>query len=195
MRPASITVNGVIVPVLNEPVGNIGVISDPNINMTAHVSEVIICKSPPYKVAPKCTITIHQIFTDCPSGKDWVEDSAFYFQIHAQMCPLYMRELYVKPANSKTLRSNTKNLLQITHTNRKSFCDRAFCAYAPQRRNELPENIKAADSIRNFKTQLKKCWFKRSYLTIWTITIWMNKWLLKGTGPHKEHLISAMKSL
>ena len=37
----SITVNGVIVPVLNEPVGNLGVVFDPNMNMSAHVSKVI----------------------------------------------------------------------------------------------------------------------------------------------------------
>ena len=37
----SITVNGVIVPVLNEPVGNLGAVFDPNMNMSAHVSKVI----------------------------------------------------------------------------------------------------------------------------------------------------------
>ena len=36
----SITVNGVIVPVLNEPVGNLCAVFDPNINMLAHVSKV-----------------------------------------------------------------------------------------------------------------------------------------------------------
>ena len=39
----SITVNGVIIPVLNEPVGNLGAVFDPNMNiiMSAHVSKVI----------------------------------------------------------------------------------------------------------------------------------------------------------
>ena len=37
----SITVNGVIAPFLNEPVGNLGVVFDPNMNMSAHVSKVI----------------------------------------------------------------------------------------------------------------------------------------------------------
>ena len=49
--------------------------------------------------------------------------------------------------------SNTKNLLQIPHTNLKRFGDRAFCAYAPRLWNELTDNIKAADSVRNFKKQ------------------------------------------
>ena len=37
----SITVNGVIVPVLNEPVGNLGAVFNPYMNMSAHVSKVI----------------------------------------------------------------------------------------------------------------------------------------------------------
>ena len=49
--------------------------------------------------------------------------------------------------------SNTKNLLQIQHTNLNRFGDRAFCAYAPRLWNELTDNIKAADSVRNFKKQ------------------------------------------
>ena len=65
--------------------------------------------------------------------------------------PLYLRELLVKQANTRTLRSNTKNLLQIPLTNLKRFGDRAFCAYAPRLWNELPDNIKAADSVQNFK--------------------------------------------
>ena len=43
--------------------------------------------------------------------------------------PLYLRELLVKQASSRTLISNTKNLLQIPLTNLKGFGDRAFCAY------------------------------------------------------------------
>ena len=60
-------------------------------------------------------------------------------------------ELLVIQANTRTLRSNTKNLLQIPLTNLKRFDDRAFCAYAPCLWNELPDNIKAADSVQNFK--------------------------------------------
>ena len=37
----SITVNGVIVPDLNEPVGNLGAVFDPTMNMSAYVSKVI----------------------------------------------------------------------------------------------------------------------------------------------------------
>ena len=76
---------------------------------------------------------------------------------------LYLRELLAKQANTRTLRSNTKNLLQIPLTNLKRFGDRAFCAYAPRLWNELPDNIKAADSVQNFKKQLKTLLFRKEF--------------------------------
>ena len=133
----SITVNGVIVPVLNEPVGNLGAVFDPNMNMSAHVSKGI--KSANYHLL--------LLTFKCMQG----------------CAPLYLRELLVKQANTRTLRSNTKNLLQIPLTNLKRFGDRAFCAYAPRLWNELPDNIKAADSVQNFKKQLKTLLFRKEF--------------------------------
>ena len=69
--------------------------------------------------------------------------------------PLYLRELLVKHANARTVGSNIKNLLKIPHTYLKRFGDRAFYAYAPPLGHELSDNIKAADSVQNFKTQVK----------------------------------------
>ena len=77
---------------------------------------------------------------------------------------LYLRELLVKQANTRTLRSDFKNLLQIPHTNLKRFGDRALCAYAPRLWNELPDNIKAADSVQNFKEQLKTLLFRKEFI-------------------------------
>ena len=88
------------------------------------------------------------------------------YDIHNCMqgcAPLYFRELLVKQANTRTLRSNTKNLLQIPLTNLKRFSDRAFCAYAPRLWNELPDNIKAADSVQNFKKPLKTLLFRKGF--------------------------------
>ena len=59
--------------------------------------------------------------------------------------------------------SNTKNLLQIPLTNLKRFGDRAFCAYAPRLWNELPDNIKAADNVQNFKKLLKTLLFRKEF--------------------------------
>ena len=78
--------------------------------------------------------------------------------------PLYLRELLLKQVNSRTLRSNTKNPLQIPLTDLKRFSDRAFYAYAPRLWNELPDNIKAADSVQNFKKLLKTLLFRKKFI-------------------------------
>ena len=80
------------------------------------------------------------------------------------MSPHLQRE--IKKLVNNLLRSNTKNLLQIPLTNLK-----AFCAYAPRLWNELPDNIKAAESVQNFKKQLKTFAISKGvYLTTWTMT-------------------------
>ena len=78
--------------------------------------------------------------------------------------PINLRELLVNHANTMNLRSNTKNLLQIPDTNLKRFGDRAFCACAPRLWSELPDNIKVADSVQNFKKQLKTLLFREKFL-------------------------------
>ena len=71
-----------------------------------------------------------------------------------------------RPAHQERVK---KVLLQIPLTNLKRFGDRAFCAYAQRLWNELSDNIKAADSVQNFKKQLKT-FIAIVYLTIWTMT-------------------------
>ena len=218
----SITVNGVIVPVLNEPVGNLGAVFDPNMNMSAHVSKVI--KSANYhlrnignirkflntdttKSAIVSLVTSRLDYcngllcglTDellcrlqnvqnnsarvvsgsknsdhiTPVLKDlhWLpirkriefKILLLTFKCTQGCAPLYLRELLVKQANTRTLRSNTKNLLQIPLTYLKRFGDRAFCSYAPRIWNELPDDIEAADSVQNFKKQLKTLLFRKEF--------------------------------
>ena len=72
--------------------------------------------------------------------------------MHARMCPPYLRDLFiVEQANTRTLRSNTKIVLQIPHANLKRFGDSAFCAYAPRLLIEFPGNIKAAKSVQSLR--------------------------------------------
>ena len=40
----------------------------------------------------------------------------------------------------------------LPHTALKRFDDRDFCGNAPYILNELPDNIKASESVQNFKT-------------------------------------------
>ena len=81
--------------------------------------------------------------------------------------PIYLRELLVKQANTRTPRSNTKNLLQIPLTNLKRIGGRAFSDYAPRIWNEFPNNIKVADSVQNFKTQLKTLLFRKGFVWLY----------------------------
>ena len=83
--------------------------------------------------------------------------------MHASMCP-FILEGTVSQTRQYKLRSNTKNLLQISHINLKRFGDRAFCAYAPRLWNELPDNIKAVDSVQIFKKHLKTLLFRKEFI-------------------------------
>ena len=103
--------------------------------------------------------------------------------------PLYLRKLLVKQAKTRTLRSNTKNLLQIPLTNLKRFGDRAFCAYAPRLWNELPDNIKAADtsSVQNFKKQLKTLLFRKCVYIVSYISFINVQVLIKKRTAQEKH--------
>ena len=57
--------------------------------------------------------------------------------------------------------------VQIPHTNLKRFYDRALSAYAPRLWNELPDNIKAADSVPNFKKHLKTLLFRKEFIWLY----------------------------
>ena len=86
------------------------------------------------------------------------------------MCPSIFEGTVSQTSQCKdSIRSNTKNLVQIPHTNLKRFGDRAFCAYAPRLWNMLPDNIKDADSVQNTAENIAIS--KGVYLTIWTINM------------------------
>ena len=101
--------------------------------------------------------------------KDWVQVSAFDFQMHARMCPSIPERTVSQTSHYIDFkRSNTKNLLQIPPTIRKRFGRRAFCAHAPPRLwNELPDNIKAADSVQDLKIQLKTLLFRKEFIRLY----------------------------
>ena len=177
---ASSTVNGVIVPVLNEPVGNLGAVFDPNMNMSAmyhlrnigKITKILITDTTKSAIVSLLTSRLDYCnghlcgITDellcrlqkvqnnaarvvtgskrydhiTPVLKDlhWLpirkriefKILLLTFKCMQGCAPLHLRKLLiVKQTNTRTLRSNIKNLLQIPHTNLKRFGDRAFCAY------------------------------------------------------------------
>ena len=99
---------------------------------------------------------IRKIIICCPLGK-WLSSRLYVWlqlEMHARMCPSIFASQKV---NTRTLRSNAENSPQIPYTNLERFSEPMHHAF---RINEVPDNIKAANSVQNFKTQLKHCYFE-----------------------------------
>ena len=64
---------------------------------------------------------------------------------------------------SHNLRSSNRNLLVKPYFNLNSYDERAFSVAAPELWNNLPEDIKSANSIDDFKRELKTFLFMRAY--------------------------------
>ena len=110
----SITVNGVIVPVLNEPVGILVAVFDPNMNMSAHVTKVIksancylrnIGKVRKKINTDTTTSAIVSLMTSrlgyCYHSNGLlrgITDELLTFKCMQGCAPLYLRELLVKQA-------------------------------------------------------------------------------------------------
>lgn len=79
--------------------------------------------------------------------------------------PTYLSELLL-PATSKgySLRSQSKILqLKEIKTKRKTFADRSFSVSAPRDWNLLPNSVKLATNIDDFKSKLKTFYFKQAF--------------------------------
>ena len=64
---------------------------------------------------------------------------------------------------SRNLRSSNRNLLVKPYFNLNSYGKRAFSVAAPKLWKNLPEDIKSANSIDDFKRKLKTFLFMRAY--------------------------------
>ena len=77
--------------------------------------------------------------------------------------PIYIQELLQLYTPSRNLRSSNRNLLVKPYFNLNSYGKRAFSVAAPELWNNLPEDIKSANSIDDFKRKLKTFLFMRAY--------------------------------
>jgi len=81
------------------------------------------------------------------------------------LAPSYL-QVHIKPLSLDSSRSRLRSsktgdvLVPLSHCR---SGDRAFCTAAPRAWNNLPVNIKIADSLMNFKKLLKTHLFKKSY--------------------------------
>ena len=77
--------------------------------------------------------------------------------------PIYIQEFLQLYTPSRNLRSSNRNKLFKPYFNLNSYGKRAFSVAAPELWNILPEDIKSANSIDDFKRKLKTFLFKRAY--------------------------------
>lgn len=85
------------------------------------------------------------------------------YKILNDMAPGYLSELVHSYVPSRSLRSSSKALLKIPSHKTESYGARAFSIIAPQLWNELPQNIRQAQSINHFKNSAKTHLFNIAY--------------------------------
>lgn len=78
--------------------------------------------------------------------------------------PPYLQELITLKSSSRTLRSSAHLLLQVPTTRLRTMGDRAFCSAAPRLWNHLPSELRAVQSLDNFKAELKTFLFRKAFM-------------------------------
>ena len=77
--------------------------------------------------------------------------------------PVYISNLVEHQQHRRTLRSNSKSLLNVPRLRTITYGDRSFRKSAATLWNNLPEHLKAANSVNLFKSKLKTYLFKAAY--------------------------------
>ena len=79
------------------------------------------------------------------------------------LAPSYIQDLLQKYTTSRCLRSTGKQQLAIPRSSTKSYGDRAFSIAGPNLWNNLPLELRCAESVNIFKSKLKTYLFTLSY--------------------------------
>lgn len=79
------------------------------------------------------------------------------------MGPSYLRDVLVPYHPSRTLRSQNAGLLVAPRVCKSTVGARAFSYQAPVLWNQLPTNIKEADTVSTFKIRLKTFLYEKAY--------------------------------
>ena len=85
------------------------------------------------------------------------------YKVLHDRAPIYIQELLQLYTPSRNLRSSNRNLLVKPYFNLNLYGKQAFSVAAPELWNNLPEDIKSANSIDDFKRKLKTFLFMRAY--------------------------------
>ena len=77
--------------------------------------------------------------------------------------PSYLKELIVPYYPTRTLRSQTADLLVVPRVSKSRMGGRAFNYQAPLLWNHLPMSVRGADTLSTFKSRLKTFLFDKAY--------------------------------
>ncbi|TWW65331.1 hypothetical protein D4764_21G0002310 [Takifugu flavidus] len=77
--------------------------------------------------------------------------------------PSYLEELVIPYQPNRPLRSQNAGLLVVPRVSRSRMGGRAFSYQAPLLWNQLPVQVREADSIATFKIRLKTYLFEKAY--------------------------------
>ncbi|KAF7651423.1 hypothetical protein LDENG_00111240, partial [Lucifuga dentata] len=86
------------------------------------------------------------------------------FKAHLGLAPSYITEMLTPYESVRSLRSSGGTLLAVPKWRLKSKGDRAFAIRAPQLWNDLPEEIRLADSVPSFKSLLKTHFYRLAFM-------------------------------
>ena len=79
------------------------------------------------------------------------------------MAPQYLCDLIHPVSHTRTLRSSSRQLLQVPRTNSVAHGDRCFSVAGPVLWNKLPDHIHSADSLDIFKRSIKTHLFREAF--------------------------------
>ena len=77
--------------------------------------------------------------------------------------PVYIRDMLSIRSGHYTLRSSQILSLEVPRTKRKTLGDRAFRVAAPKMWNSLPKDLRAVETVSEFKNKLKGHFFDQEY--------------------------------
>ncbi|TWW61852.1 hypothetical protein D4764_04G0004990 [Takifugu flavidus] len=100
------------------------------------------------------------------------------YKVLRGLAPSYLEELVIPYQLNKPLRSQNAGLLVVPRVSRGRMGGRAFSYQGPLLWNQLPVQVREADSIATFKIRLKTSLFEKAYSRAGVILHGLKKELL-----------------
>ncbi len=87
----------------------------------------------------------------------------YVYKALPDLAPAYMRDMLQTYQPARPLRSGGRSLLSVPKTHTLTYGNRSFSKISAELWNNLPENLKSANSVKNFKKQLKAYLYRMAY--------------------------------